>query len=436
MSLYPVFAPLSRSEDSEVIIRDHTAGHQGSTAERAGLGAHLPALDGLRGIAILVVMVMHFTFVAPGSPSEHLFAGIIRSGWVGVDLFFVLSGFLITGILVDSRLKENYFRTFYMRRAVRIFPLYYAFLFLLFVILPWLKPGSSLAENGTDPQLWAWAYLNNVLMAREGWEGVSAHTTHLWSLAIEEQFYLVWPLIVWSATRQTLIRICAVLIVAAWATRLSLFYSTGMGIGGYLLFPARMDALVFGGVLALLVREPAGVAGMVRFIRPATALAMTALFATVAWTVLKYPPGTYLPPLDLHVQLFGYPAVALLSGAGLVAALDRSTYPRLNQMLCSPILMRFGKYSYGLYILHILLRDLAWNRLFAGGTPVLLGSQVWSAILIVVAGITLSYAMAFISWHVYEKHFLRLKRFFPYSKDIPAEAIVIPDIDRRGIVHG
>lgn len=384
---------------------------------------YIRALDGLRGVAILVVMVLHFTFVNPTTGIEHLYAGIVGAGWAGVDLFFVLSGFLITGILYDSRHSQTYFRTFYLRRAVRIFPLYYAVLFLLFVILPWLEPGASLSTNGTDPQIWAWTYLNNVLMAREGWEGVSAHTTHLWSLAVEEQFYLVWPLVVWFASRNSLLRISVALIAGAWLTRLVMFYTAGNGFGGYLLFPARMDTLVFGGVLALLARDAGGIARMNRLIRPALILGVGGLLGTVAWSVGTQPPGSFLPPMQLHVQLLGYPAIALLSGAALVAALNRPTYPRLNRVLCSPMLVRFGQYSYGLYLLHVLLRDVLRVRLFGEGTPIALGSQIPSAILIVIMGIGLSYAMAWVSWHAFEKRFLGLKRFFPYAKASQGAAV-------------
>jgi peptidoglycan/LPS O-acetylase OafA/YrhL len=191
-----------------------------------------------------------------------------------------------------------------------------------------------------------------------------------------------------------------------------------------MLFPARMDALVFGGLLALLARDPDGVATLVRQIRPALAMGAAGLVAAVAWSVTTLPAGEYLPATALHVQLIAYPAIALLAGAVLVAALDGNTFPRLQRALCSPVLMRFGKYSYGLYILHILLRDFLRDRYFGSGTPVVMGTQIPSAILIIAMCIGASFVVAWVSWHLYEKHFLGLKRFFEYKRPDRDEAVV------------
>ena len=147
--------------------------------------SHIPALDGLRGIAVLTVMWLHFVFLVPRTGGERLFWNLSETGWIGVDLFFVLSGFLITGILYDAKGGPHYFRNFYMRRSLRIFPLYYAFLILIFAVMPLLRASGA---DHVGKQLWMWTYLSNVLFARVGWEGMPAHTTHLWSLAIEEQF--------------------------------------------------------------------------------------------------------------------------------------------------------------------------------------------------------------------------------------------------------
>jgi peptidoglycan/LPS O-acetylase OafA/YrhL len=188
---------------------------------------HLPALDGLRGIAILLVMAFHRVLLHPGSLERSLLGRLGLCGWVGVDLFFVLSGFLITGILFDTKDRPDYFRRFYFRRTVRIFPLYYGFL------LGVLGLGVALQATGRSPfgwgdfwrnQLVLWTYTTNLAFAAAGeWYALAPMLTltSLWSLAIEEQFYLVWPLLIRRVSRRVGIGICLALVpaclVARWA---------------------------------------------------------------------------------------------------------------------------------------------------------------------------------------------------------------------------
>ena len=167
----------------------------------------------MRGCAVLLVLFHHL-----GNNLEYalkvrhstLWPG--RIGWIGVELFFVLSGFLITGILHDSKGTPGYFRNFYARRVLRIFPLYYATL-LVFATLHWLAPLGFPLES---QELWVWmlTYLTNVGMVWQGFGGLA----HFWSLAVEEHFYLFWPLVVWRLNRRQLMR----LAVAVWVISLAL----------------------------------------------------------------------------------------------------------------------------------------------------------------------------------------------------------------------
>src|SRR5262245_1871381 len=152
--------------------------------------AHVQSLDGLRGIAILLVMLFHFSDngsdLAPSSVLvDRIFHRLSGAGWIGVDLFFVLSGFLITGILFDAKGTPSYFRNFYVRRALRIFPLYYVALVLL-LIMPLMVQHRPVPHLAARDAGWYFAYLSNVKMARAGWP---SHTglAHLWSLSVEEQ---------------------------------------------------------------------------------------------------------------------------------------------------------------------------------------------------------------------------------------------------------
>ena len=158
---------------------------------RAESAGRLPQLDGIRGIAILLVIFHNETVKYPFLYLDRIFA----NGWMGVDLFFVLSGLLITGILLDTRQSAGYFKNFYARRCLRTWPLYYASLLLMFGIIPLLLPAQGKIVFERSSPWWAFPlYLQNFLIpAPEKATGLLGVT---WSLAIEEQFYLVWPLMV------------------------------------------------------------------------------------------------------------------------------------------------------------------------------------------------------------------------------------------------
>ena len=174
----------------------------------------IPALDGLRGIAIILVMLHHFTYYRPTSGIDALIGSVLFFGWTGVDLFFVLSGFLITGILLDTRGSERYFTSFYARRTLRIFPLYYLVLFLAFVVLPKFPAVHPVLAGQADvpPQWPYWLYLTNFSIADRGW--VHGWVDVAWSLAIEEQFYLVWPLVIWLCPPRLVAWLCTAIFVA------------------------------------------------------------------------------------------------------------------------------------------------------------------------------------------------------------------------------
>ena len=189
-------------------------------------GRYVPALDGVRGVAILLVILFHHTLMRQQTPLDRVYASIARLGWSGVDLFFVLSGFLITGILCDAKGSPRSYRNFYVRRTLRIFPLYYAFVFFTLTIAPWLWPDTPLAEMARaemrdTSEAWSWLYLSNILFAlKEGFGHPNLAVT--WSLAIEEQFYLVWPLLVAGLGRHTLMWTCGGLMAVALAVRTGL----------------------------------------------------------------------------------------------------------------------------------------------------------------------------------------------------------------------
>jgi peptidoglycan/LPS O-acetylase OafA/YrhL len=385
----------------------------------------IPALDGLRGIAVLLVMGYHFSYAGSFSPSpiDLAYARLSGVGWVGVDLFFVLSGFLITGILYDSRGREGYFPNFYTRRVLRIFPLYYAFVLLVVpaaALVGAPDPAHSLGRLG-DHLGWYLGYgVNFMLTFHGGWKADILGTSHLWSLAVEEQFYLLWPPLVLLLSRRALIRTSAVLAVAALLVRVALRLGGAVEVAAFVLPFARMDALLLGGLVALGVRELGSMAPLAR--RAPRVLAVSG--AVAAATLASAPART--SNAAPWVQTVGYTAIAVFFAALLVTAVAAPEDSRWGRLLRAPSLLTLGKYSYALYVFHpmvmLVLQTIGWGpaRFAALGGPLQVGvNLVFTAFATLV-----SLAVAWLSWNLLERHFLRLKERFTTRPRAPEPAPV------------
>ena len=354
---------------------------------------HIAALDGLRGIAILLVLLHGFDVLQDAQGVAHLIDAVLDIGWIGVQLFFVLSGFLITGILLDTRTQPGYYRSFFVRRVLRIFPLYYGVLFVAFVMLPLWGLGG---ENGTH-QLWLWTYLAN-FAAPFGLDEPAF--PHFWSLCVEEQFYLIWPLVVRLAGRRGVMVIAAALIVAAMASRVFLRAHFGEPVGheaAYMFTPSRMDALAIGAAIAALLREPRCAAWMAA--RGSVAPAAAGFIVLAAGLA-----GGHLQRVGAAMQAYGYTVAALGFGLLLIAALGVDGVPA--RWLGGAPLRRCGLYSYAMYVfyapLHLFVGLPFLARLGAGIG--LAGALAYEAVAILV-----TFALAALSYHLYEQRFLRLK---------------------------
>jgi len=381
-------------------------------------GAHVPALDGLRGVAVLLVLAFHFAHIdGEGGTVERALLGATRSGWAGVDLFFVLSGFLITGILLDARGSAGFFRAFYLRRVLRIFPLYFAYLAVLFFALPALVPALDVRR---ETQGWLWTYLGNVLFAREGGFQASPYTGHFWSLAVEEQFYLLWPFLVWLLPRRRLAALCLGLVGGAFALRFAIHRTTFNATAAYVLTPARMDALAMGALVAIAAREPAW---WPRVRRSAPwVLAGAAAAVAAAWA----GQGGFFGG-DPVVQVWAFGPLAAGFAALLVLALDGSGSSRVARGLSRPALRTAGKYSYGLYVLHypVFLAIEGAGLTSATLAGRLGGRLAGVAAFAAIAG-TVTFAGALLSWHLLEKRFLRWKDLVPYGRRPDAGSETFP----------
>jgi peptidoglycan/LPS O-acetylase OafA/YrhL len=393
------------------------------------LPSHIPALDGIRGLAVLMVLFCHATGRPFGEGANEAFAGAIdrnllslaRLSWSGVDLFFVLSGFLITGILFDAKGKNHFFRNFYGRRTVRIFPLYYACLFLFLVVGPMLPEPITRGWGTTDTYIWYPLYLSNYSQAVAEQAGHAVtHIVHVaWSLSIEEQFYLCWPLVVYFCGRKALLRICVGMFFGSMAIRIGLlmidrhFYAMAFT-------PCRVDGLAVGAAIALLARGSGGLKSLVKpalWIGPASTLGLVVII--VAMSKLGFRRGVGHSP---GYVACGTAMLSLMFGSLLVLAAHAVKGTWTNRLFTNRLLTVYGKYSYAVYLLHMPIIIWISNYVLHPKDLTYHGTMLPGLLLFYFITFSLSLVAGLISWHVLEKHFLKLKDYFPMEPK-PADRI-------------
>ncbi|WP_263409088.1 acyltransferase family protein [Terriglobus tenax] len=368
----------------------------------------MPALDGLRAMAITMVFLEHYGGGSHGGGILRLFNQFRENLWVGVDLFFVLSGFLITGILYDTREDSHYFKRFFARRAVRIFPVYYgifAVMGLLTLIFHyqwfWLQ-STFLIYLGNFFGNWNFDLYS---LASPTHPLAYISFGHFWSLCVEEQFYLVWPLVVWMVRdRIKLIRIASVIAVLAFLSRVAMFALAGPELAERWVvraLPFRADALLIGAILALIFRGERAAAWQRRCLPvflASLAIAMGILAMPVPW------PNPW-------VFTVGYVFIAL-AAAGLIGMTIRTGTRTFRVFNIRPLRM-IGKYSYGFYVFHYLFAH-AWI-----GLLVLMMDKLHSVALAGLIVIPLNFVVTFIaaklSFDLFESKVLKLKSRFTYD---------------------
>ncbi len=376
-------------------------------------GGRVPVLDGFRGLAILFVMLFHFWHIGVTTGPrlwEHVYANSVSWGWAGVDLFFVLSGFLITGILYDSRHDEHYYRVFYARRTVRIFPLYYGFLFAFYAIVPYTlgllhHPEYSPVYDTTTTKLFAWTYSLNWLIGWKTMHAASVSIQHFWSLAIEEQFYLAWPFLVFTLSRRRLIGLCSGLVGVAFVLRVVL-YRLHLPDAAYTWTFARTDSLAIGAMLALAARDPEDWKTALKWAARLTLPALCGIVALMALLDLRpkfMEEQSVLPSLN-------YSLLAIFFGGCLAMAVCTTKESFVYRSLTSPFLKFFGKYSYGLYVFHQPLMILyAKVGIHTDRLTGVLGSKLLAVLAVNGMAFAVSIVIALLSWNLYEKQWLKLK---------------------------
>jgi peptidoglycan/LPS O-acetylase OafA/YrhL len=367
-------------------------------------------------MAVLGVIASHVFPGTPKGPLTQSISDVLAFGATGVDLFFVLSGFLITGILFDSLSDAGFFRKFYARRTLRIFPLYYGVLFTLMLLTPWL----GIQWHGMNWVLLF--YLQNTIFAKSFdlfQPGAGLSVQHFWSLAVEEQFYLVWPLVIFFLRdNKRLVWTCLALSCGSLALRTFLaFHETSYAVINCNTL-CRADSLLIGGALALLLRS-----SLHDFVLRSARTVFLVVVAIVASLNLARKlieqHQDWLLAFDRSYLSVRYTFMALGSAA-LIAWCVRPS--RLRRFFEARFLRFFGKYSYGLYVLHLiaigfLLKTFrGWIALV---TPSKLAGIVGAGFLSLLVALVAAYA----SYNLYEKQFLRLKRYFDYDRPARSQAV-------------
>jgi peptidoglycan/LPS O-acetylase OafA/YrhL len=356
-------------------------------AERSAVArGFILELDGLRGVAILLVMAHRFW---PRS-GVGLAANAAQAGWIGVDLFFVVSGFLIAGILLDTRGDADYFRNFYARRALRIFPLYY--LFVIGVLVVFAGNPEFRAHAGSP--FWYLVHLGNVPEGLLG-KPVPYWLAPVWSLAIEEQFYLTFPLLVYLLDRRRLTIVLVAMIAATPLVRLvTMTAAPEHERVQYLFTLCRIDTIAAGCLLAVIVRA----IDLQRWRERALGVAFLGLPSVVGLAI-----ASRLDRTSAFDRVFGYSIVAF-GWASVVALVILSRGQRSTALLRLAPLRYLGKRCFGLYLLHrpadTVVSGLAHHIGVEG--------DLW----FLPAKVAVAVVLAQISWRLLEQPFLGLKDRF------------------------
>jgi peptidoglycan/LPS O-acetylase OafA/YrhL len=357
---------------------------------------YLPQLDGVRTLAIFAVLLWHFFL------ERQLINQLVHWGRLGVILFFVLSGFLITGILLnardavarEARPKSAALKAFYARRMLRIFPIYYLTIFV----------GALVGFRPIADYLW-WhlTYMSNVSWAFFGGDYIGA--THLWTLCVEEQFYLFWPLLVLFVPPRRIRAVAIGLVALSLSYKLiGTFCGLGWEATNFTLIGC-LDSLGLGALLAVMWHESGADAPAVRrFVRWSLAVALPVLIALQA---LKFLYGA-----DTKRTILYAPLIDIAASGVFVALVDlaaRNTRTALGRFLALGPVRYLGKISYGIYLYHFFLRDLM-PRVLRG-----LGLQpLWPGVALFALYTLISIAVASLSWYAIERPINNLKRYFPY----------------------
>ena len=381
------------------------------------LSQRIVEIDGLRALAIAGVLLCHLCYGRleheKGTSIINSFIKLTQASAIGVDLFFVISGFLIGGILIDNKNSSNYFQTFYVRRAVRIFPIYYAliiffYLFNLSYSQQWLNIPQWMVQL-RFPLKWYLPFLQNFPMAKCGnlGNGMLAAT---WSLAVEEQFYLILPLIIYFTPRKFLIYIVLLFLIGADLFRAFIWIRSASPISTNMLMPACLDRLSGGLFIAILLRSPKWSRIIEQYkwkiILPSFILIVGIIY------VIFFPFTMLFPTLSLApARILNGPVSSVFWAIFLLFIVTLPPNTLLGKILSNPVLRKIGELSYFVYLFHT---PVSYSiRLLLGTFDFLPLGYMW--LFETFLTLVVTFLLAAASWRYIERPLIQYGHTFRYN---------------------
>lgn len=373
------------------------------------------ALDGVRGIAVVMVMSIHLFVPVQVGALTGMVSNVFNSMFIATDLFFVLSGFLITAILLRTRERQGYFRSFYWRRALRILPAYAVIWLYAFILAPalLLPPEQAAAVRGDA--VWYAVYLHNIEQLYTGqppgWVGLA----HLWSLAIEEQFYLLWPVAIFFVPRRHLEKFCIGVFFAGCAIKLTLLLNGASWSTLYVLTPCRIEGLAAGAWIATRCE--------LRDLRqtPSWLRVLGAVVAAVLLYLIVTPEPSHGAKLFNPTLIVLHNMLSSIVFAWMIYEIvqARPGHPLRRLFNLRPLIF-LGTYSYGIYLIHyfVLVQIRPWFGLYV--KPHM--SLNWTLLLMGIATLAITIPLALLLYRWVEKPAMDLKDWVKTRQPKPAGA--------------
>lgn len=381
---------------------------------------YLPQLDGLRAIAILAVMAFHFDSanLGPFGLAAH-FSGF-DLGWTGVVLFFVLSGYLITQVLLGSKGQPRYFRNFYANRALRILPAYYLTLLMGYAAISVLSLRASPAEQSGGEWVSYLLFGSNYWL---GYNGIGTPASQVlgisWTLSVEEQFYLLWPMVIWRLSPRMVLRVCIGLLLASPVLRWALMHFSGNALLTYFSFTSNLDGLALGALIAVMRNDER----LRRFVGPGTGLILVGVSTvSIGANLLQHGSLYFADParwMSWLPNLLFFPLSVATGAAGLVMVAMNSDGV-LARMLSVRPLVAIGRISYGIYLYHVLINFVLTRYVWIDTFLPIPGNNPPQALIpaLYAARYAVTILIAAASYRYLEKPLLSLRIKLPKISDV------------------
>lgn len=379
------------------------------TADNNDMRGRILEFDGARGLAILMIMAFQFIWfplllgVEFGHTNGLLvrgFQNFMLSGWTGANLFFVLSGFLITNILLEAKKEKHSLWRFYGRRALRLFPVYFLLLTASLIFLNRVYPQPLLETANPQHPMWTWTFLSNIFVILTSWQSLPLPLQHLWAIAIEVQFLAIWPLVMWLVGPRKGLWACVAIILGSLSLR-TVLVNNDMQTVAYLLLPCRLESFAWGALIPLLKTETRYRRVLEKYSRQVIGGCAVVLAVLFLWR-------KGLHQSDAWALTLGFTALDIFFATCIYLC---TAFPRWVRFIGWAPLPWIGRHSYSLFLLHqpICVWLITSGLLEANAPGFMNEYAIFKMLYYFLTSLAVTMLAAYSVWHLYEKHFLKLK---------------------------